>query len=181
MRMLRHRLVNRRIAIVAITVTVIFTAHFVGTTSLRQAASGQRTAAMKAERTPAEQSFHDYYSEFRYFKSNPAALAKMKTDYLAGYKQGQQEAERELKEGRPTIYTYGLPLGFENRDPETGLPYRGIAGCMVNHHVVGRGAGHDDRIMTSIEKRHQPRESPRESLTASEYELFNLKDFVDAR
>jgi hypothetical protein len=49
-------------------------------------------------------------------------LAEFKTEYLAGYGKGREEADQEVKAGRATIYASGQMNLFEHVDRETGLP-----------------------------------------------------------
>jgi hypothetical protein len=59
------------------------------------------------------------------------------------YKTGVAEAEKELQEGNATLYAYGTLEDPEFLDRETGLPYKVIAGCLVNEEIGARAAGHD--------------------------------------
>lgn len=99
-------------------------------------------------------------------------------EYQAGYKQGRAEADRELERQEATIYTAGLPEkpGEENLDQETGLLYSNF-GCVVDNELLGRIAGHNDRIKESI----QLHGLPKNSFKPWEKELFGLEDHVAAR
>ena len=97
--------------------------------------------------------------------------------YRDGYKQGVAEAERELKEGHPTLYASGLRLSLENLDKDTGLPFRFIAGCVIDDQIVGREQGHDAKIREHI-KLHG---LPASSFKRWQKELFALKEYYIAR
>jgi hypothetical protein len=100
-----------------------------------------------------------------------------KGEYEAAYKLGRMEADQELKVGRATIYTYGLRNLFEYLDRKTGLPEKGIAGCVVDDTIMGRGAGHNARIAEYI-KEHG---LPSNSFKRWEKELFDLKTYYESR
>jgi hypothetical protein len=75
--------------------------------------------------------------------------------YKMGYAQGMKEAQEEINKNHLTIYTFGLRRIPEDRkdvDKETGLPYKDIAGCIVNDYILGRAAGHDDVIRNHLGK-----------------------------
>jgi hypothetical protein len=72
---------------------------------------------------------------------------------------------------------YGLRSLFEHLDRETGLPERGIAGCRVDDEILGRAAGHNERIADSI-KEHG---LPGSSFKRWEKELFDLKGDYGSR
>ncbi|MDB5350116.1 MAG: hypothetical protein JWN86_1363 [Planctomycetota bacterium] len=95
--------------------------------------------------------------------------------YARAYKQGQDEADKELKDDRATIYTFGLRSLFEHLDRDTGLPYEGIAGCEVDDEILGRAAGHNDRMLEHIKKNGPPGYS----FKRWEKELFDLKGFYE--
>jgi hypothetical protein len=84
---------------------------------------------------------------------------KESKEFRNGYKQGVAEAEKELKEGRPTLYLSGLQMSLEHLDKETGLPYRVIAGCVVDDGIVGREQGHDETIREHIKAHGLPASS----------------------
>ena len=95
--------------------------------------------------------------------------------YARAYKQGQDEAHKELKGERATIYTFGLRSLFEHLDRDTGLPYEVIAGCEVDDEILGRAAGHNDRVLEQIKKDGPPGYS----FKRWEKELFDLKGFYE--
>jgi hypothetical protein len=95
----------------------------------------------------------------------------------AAYEVGHREAEEELKAGRATIYVYGLPSAHENLDRKTGLPRQAIAGCVMDDAILGRAAGHNDRIAEYI-REHGP---PSNSFKRWEKELFDLKGYYESR
>ena len=69
-------------------------------------------------------------------------------EYQQGYRAGRTEAEAEWAAGTPSYYitgdgSYGL---IGELDPETGLPCKPIAGCIVDDHIWGREEGHNRRI-----------------------------------
>jgi hypothetical protein len=90
---------------------------------------------------------------------------------LVGYELGVAEAEFELNGGNSTIYVYGLRPESENEDPETGLPVQGIAGCLVDQRIVGRAAGHNERIVEYIKKQGFPGKSARREPVTVRYPL----------
>ena len=97
-------------------------------------------------------------------------------EFLKAYAQGVKEADTELREGEVTVYAYGLPVMSENLDKGTGLPYRGIAGCVVTDEDIGLAAGHNDRVRQHISARGLPACSRKKW----EKEFFHLADyFVD--
>ena len=96
-------------------------------------------------------------------------------EYRDGYKQGIAEAEKELKEGHPTLYMSGLQMSFEHLDKKTGLRMTPIAACVVDDRTDGREHGHNKRIMDHI-KIHG---LPASSFKKWERELFDLRAFFD--
>ena len=88
------------------------------------------------------------------------------------YKHGRLEAEKELKEGRATVYIYGLTSLFENLDQETGLLYSGF-GCDVDESIRQRVKGHNDAIEAWI-KAHG---NPPNSFKPWEKEIFDPPGF----
>lgn len=72
-------------------------------------------------------------------------------EYRRGYYQGMQEAFRELERGEFVLYGYGLKI--LSPDPETGLPIKGIAGCVVTDFIRGRADGHNYIIKKHLEQR----------------------------
>ena len=99
------------------------------------------------------------------------------TEYRAAYAKGRAEADRELERGDATLYLCGLVRGDLDFDHETGLPYKRIAGCIVDDAILGRHAGHNDRIMQSIKSRGLPLNSYK----PWERELSDLKGYFAAR
>jgi hypothetical protein len=95
--------------------------------------------------------------------------------YREAYEQGVEEAERELKDGRATLYVFGLRMGDEDLDRKTGLPYKTIAGCAIDSHVLGLAAGHDERINAHINTHGLPPNS----FKKYEGDLFDLLGFFD--
>lgn len=102
---------------------------------------------------------------------------KKTKEYQVGYREGRAEADRELEQGRATLYIYGHRLSFDNLDRETGLPYNAIAGCVIDSGLVGRADGHDDRIKESIAAHGLPANS----FKRWEKELCDLKGYVALR
>ncbi len=96
-------------------------------------------------------------------------------DYEAGYKKGVAEADRELKAGKATFYTYGLRELGELLDRKTGLPYEPIAGCVVDDEIHGRADGHNERIREYIAEQGLPSNS----FKRWENGLFNLKEYYE--
>lgn len=68
-----------------------------------------------------------------------------KDAYLVAVREGQDEADQQVKDGNPVIYTFGLApqSGF---DPKTKLPLVPIKGCGVAATDFGRINGHNERI-----------------------------------
>jgi hypothetical protein len=97
--------------------------------------------------------------------------------YAADHKIGAAEADIELKEGRATIWAYGLRELGELLDRETGLPYKFVAGCVVNEEIEARTAGHNDTITKYIRERGLPRHS----FKRWEKELFDLQGYQKSR
>ncbi|MBE9126498.1 MULTISPECIES: carboxypeptidase-like regulatory domain-containing protein [unclassified Coleofasciculus] len=68
-------------------------------------------------------------------------------DYQSAYQNGRREAEANIANGKPSIYTVGLrEPGGTAVDQETGLPVVAIAGCIVDDSILGRRDGYNDRI-----------------------------------
>jgi hypothetical protein len=97
--------------------------------------------------------------------------------YTADYKVGAAEADSELKEGTATIYAYGLRELGELLNRETGLPYKFVAGCVVNEEIEARTAGHNDTITKYIRERGLPRHT----FKRWEKELFDLEGYRRSR
>ena len=87
------------------------------------------------------------------------------------------EADRELEQGRATLYTYGLRLGGDNLDRETGLPFEPIAACVVDDSIFGRADGHNARIKEHIAAHGLPANS----FKRWEKEILDLKGYVATR
>jgi hypothetical protein len=102
---------------------------------------------------------------------------KPKWDYWAGYKVGAAEADNELKAGRASIYVYGLRPASENQDQETGLPYQGIAGCLVDERIVGRAVGHNERIAEYIKEHGLPSNSSKGEFQTRVRPTFDVRRF----
>ena len=96
-------------------------------------------------------------------------------EYRAAYALGGEEATQELRDGRATIYAYGLLR--DSLDRETGLRFEAIAGCCVDDAILGRAAGHNDRIKEHI----RAHGLPGNSLKRWEDELFDLKGYFARR
>lgn len=107
--------------------------------------------------------------------ADPLQKAGESKQYKDAYARGRAEAETALKEGRATLYTYGLRNPFDNVDKDTGLIYEAIAGCVVNDEILGRAAGYNEQVMQSIAKNGPPANS----LKRWEKELFDLKSYFD--
>ncbi len=108
---------------------------------------------------------------------DPRAEMKTTEEYHAAYRKGRAEADRELEQGRATIYTYGLRRDGENLDRKTGLPCQAIAGCVVGSTSRGRADGHNARIEEHI-KAHG---LPANSFKRWEKELLDLKGYIAVR
>lgn len=98
-------------------------------------------------------------------------------EYRAGYRQGVEEAKKELESGVATFYTCGLQLGLEHLDRETGIPIRPIAGCGVDDEILGRSFGHNKTLSDSMKLRGLPANS----FKRWEKELFGLEAYFIAR
>jgi hypothetical protein len=105
------------------------------------------------------------------------APARKSGEYQAAYKQGREEADRELRDHEVTIYFWGLPESlFDHLDKETGLPYCWF-GCKGDDKLEGRVDGHNDRITEHIKANGLPKES----FKPWEKELFGLQDYFESR
>jgi hypothetical protein len=95
------------------------------------------------------------------------------------YASGWWEAERELWQGRATLYRHGgLRLGDRDEvDRETGLPVERYGGCLVMEGERERAAGHNAHIAQYVRWHGLPKNS----LKAWEKELFDLKGYFAAR
>lgn len=95
-------------------------------------------------------------------------------EFEAAYAKGCEEAARELEQGRPVLYTYGLVRNTLDR--ETGLPLVAISGCLVDDAILGRAAGHNERLKEQIAAHG----ALAGSYKAWDKELFDLKGFFAA-
>ena len=77
-------------------------------------------------------------------------------EYREGFRQGAQEAKVEIEEGKMTNYSYGFGAKSGGVCPVTGLPYTGIAGCVVDDFIKGREDGHDQLIYEELGLRWDP-------------------------
>ncbi len=64
----------------------------------------------------------------------------------AAWKVGVQRARREWGAGKVVLYTYGFPGSQLLYDPLLGVPYEGIAGCILGEETKEVAAGHDEEI-----------------------------------
>lgn len=67
------------------------------------------------------------------------------SEYQTAYAQGQREAQENIAEGKPSIYTVGKP-GGQAIDEQTDFPLVAIAGCIVDDSIIGRRDGYNDRM-----------------------------------
>ncbi len=113
--------------------SVIFSAGIllaVTTPVLGEISSKQRaTATMSTDATPNEN----------------IAETNRSTEYQIGYAQGRREAQENIAQGKPSIYTVGKP-GGSTVDQQTGLPLVSIAGCLVDDSIIGRKNGYNDQM-----------------------------------
>jgi hypothetical protein len=74
--------------------------------------------------------------------------------YRRAYYQGVQDAKKEIKESKLTVYFAGLiPPQSNMIDKETGLPMRMVGGCMITDSLDGLIQGHNEIIKEFIENR----------------------------
>jgi len=74
--------------------------------------------------------------------------------YRRAYYQGMQDAKKEIKESKLTVYIAGLiPPQSNMIDKETGLPMRMVGGCLINDSLDGLIQGHNEIIKEFIENR----------------------------
>src|SRR5262249_41063573 len=97
--------------------------------------------------------------------------------YHRAYRAGVAEANQELKDGKASLYTYGLRDSGEFLDQETGLPLKAIAGCVVDSKSEGLADGHNKRIRESIAEKGLPTNS----FKRWEKQLFDLKHYYLAK
>jgi hypothetical protein len=74
----------------------------------------------------------------------PPAPAAVADPYEAGHARGRAEAYVELALGTPCLYGYGFPGNVT--DARTGLPYKWVAGCVIDERILGRVDGHNAAI-----------------------------------
>lgn len=98
-------------------------------------------------------------------------------EYQAAYAVGEAEAEKQLKEGKATLYRWGT-LGHPDEflDRKTGLPWVRIA-AFGDDEIDGRTVGHNDRIRKYIKEVGLPSNS----FKRWEKELFDLKGYFESR
>jgi hypothetical protein len=80
-------------------------------------------------------------------------------DFRRGYELGRREADAQISSGAVTIYSYGLVMSLSNFDPETGLPFQPIAGCVVDDRILGRAQGHNERVLQYVKSGKTPTNS----------------------
>src|SRR3954470_107452 len=78
----------------------------------------------------------------------PRPPAAVEDPYEAGYALGRAEAAEELAKCKTSLYVAGFPLG--RSDPDTGLPCKYVAGCVIDERTEGRISGHNDAIREQI-------------------------------
>lgn len=81
------------------------------------------------------------------------------TQFRKGYEQGRREADAQIASGVVTIYAYGLRMPLSNFDPDTGLPFQAIAGCVVDDQILGRAQGHNERVLQYVKSGKTPMNS----------------------
>ncbi len=64
----------------------------------------------------------------------------------AARRRGAVEAHKEWKRGTVTLYGYRGPSTESTLDPVLGVPYKGIAGCVVGGEGIDRAAGHNEEV-----------------------------------
>lgn len=75
---------------------------------------------------------------------------------------GAEEARTEWSQGKVTLYTYGGPGGGgPSLDILLGIPYKGIAGCIVDQGIMDRAAGHNEEVYRLTLERGLPPNSRR--------------------
>ncbi len=67
-------------------------------------------------------------------------------EYRRNYYQGMQEAYNEIKNKRLTRYVYGKG-NWGDKDKETGVTIKVIAGCIVSDSITGLADGHNYIIL----------------------------------
>lgn len=69
------------------------------------------------------------------------------TEYQTAYQKGKREAEENIAQGKPSIYTVGLwHPNSAAVDQQTGFPVVSIGGCIVDDSILGRMNGYNERI-----------------------------------
>ncbi len=73
------------------------------------------------------------------------------------YDAGAEEARNDLKAEYAYVYTFGL-RGAERYDlnETTGLPYRAIAGCIVDNDITDRARGYNETVQAWIKEHGKP-------------------------
>ncbi|HWE35698.1 MAG TPA: hypothetical protein VG406_03935 [Isosphaeraceae bacterium] len=108
---------------------------------------------------PGADGSYEVLKDIRVPATPPGGSGPQKTpmNYKEAYSQGRKEAEAEWKGVSANIYTYGpRNLSREDLDEETGLPYRAIAGFVVDEEIEGLADGHNGRIRELIRERGLP-------------------------
>jgi hypothetical protein len=136
--------------------------------------TGKSDAEDKDSREHKESAYLDL---LRTIDSQAVSEPTRRLTYRAAYEAGRKEADAELAAGQATIYRYGWVRITEEMDRETGLPFRTIAGCVVDDEIIGRHDGHNARITESVKARGLPRNS----FKSWEKELYHLRDTFEAR
>ena len=72
--------------------------------------------------------------------------------FFFGYLEGRFEARQEIRRDNMTIYVYGdmSRAMLLAPDKDTGLPKKGIAGCLLDRRLIGRAKGHNTLIRKHI-------------------------------
>jgi hypothetical protein len=78
----------------------------------------------------------------------PRPPAAVDDPYETGYALGRREAAEELAKATASLYVAGLR--FARSDPDTGLPCKHVAGCVIDASTEGRISGHNDAIREQI-------------------------------
>lgn len=99
-----------------------------------------------------------------------------RAEYDLAARRGRAAADREIREGQPTIWTIGLLRLDELLDRESGLPRSGL-GCVRDNETEGLRDGHNRRILEYIQENGHPAGS----FKKHEHVLFNLKEHFEDR
>jgi hypothetical protein len=104
------------------------------------------------------------------------------SEYQTAYAQGQREAQENIAQGKPSIYTVGKP-GGEAIDEQTGFPLVAIAGCIVDDSIIGRRDGYNDRIRqwAAARKAVEPSQSTLDSQQNSPQQSRELSSGITGR